>query len=293
MKFVAEVSSNHNQDLTRCLEFVDSAASIGCDAVKFQLFKIDELFTPEVLTQSKMHRDRKAWELPVEFLAPIANRCVDAGIEFACTPFYLGAVDELLPYVSFYKVASYELLWNDLLVACAKTGKPVVLSTGNAGVGEIDDAVGVLGDAGCMNVTLLHCISAYPTSPDQCNLAAIETLRVDNDVSVGWSDHSVNSGVIFRAVHRWKASMVEFHLDLDGKGAEYGIGHCWLPEDIALVIASVRAGLSADGDGVKGPVPSEAPDREWRADPSDGLRPLKSLRDRERELNEFIAKLNS
>jgi N-acetylneuraminate synthase len=84
--------------------------------------------------------------------------------------------------------------------------------------------------------------------------------------------------VIERAVHRWAASMVEFHLDLDGHGAEYAAGHCWLPEEIAPVIARVRESFLADGTGFKEPQPSERDDRDWRADPSDGMRPLKSVR---------------
>ena len=73
--FIAEVSSNHNQELERCLKFVDVAADIGCDAVKFQLFKIDELFAPEILSASKNHRDRSNWELPLEFVHHIYQKC--------------------------------------------------------------------------------------------------------------------------------------------------------------------------------------------------------------------------
>ena len=129
--FIAEVSSNHSRDLNRALEFIDSAASIGCDSVKFQLFKVNELFSPEVLEKSKILRDRKQWELPLEFLPALSDRCKQRNIKFSCTPFYLGAVNELEPYVDFYKVASYELLWDDLLIACAKTNKPVIITPSN------------------------------------------------------------------------------------------------------------------------------------------------------------------
>jgi len=243
--FVAEVSSNHNRDLQRCLTFVDVAAEIGCSAVKFQLFKIGELFAPEILASSEEHRRRQAWELPVEFLPALADRCHDVDVQFACSPFYLEAIEELLPYVDFYKIASYELLWNDLLVACARTGKPVVLSTGMATLEEVRQAVAVLRRAGCKNLTVLHCISGYPAPPDECSLAAIDTLRRTCDCPVGWSDPSVNPGVIYRAVHRWGATMVEFHLDLEGEGEEYGTGHCWLPEQIHPVIEAVRIGFQA------------------------------------------------
>ncbi len=419
--FIAEVSSNHHRDLERCFAFIDTAAAIGCDAVKFQLFKLEELFSPEVLAAKPEVRKRKDWELPVAFLPALAARCRERGVRFGCTPFYLAAVDELLPHVDFFKVASYELLWDDLLRACAATGKPLVLSTGMATMEEITHAVEVVGkgiwEYGGVGVwawrgegaavsadepkrhdprtlpapthpyphtpiprhphtpipplTLLHCVSGYPTPVDQCNLAAIETLRqalaerssitahpspspdhrspiTDHAATpippyiptpipppaVGWSDHSVNPDVILRAVQRWGATMIEFHLDLDGTGDEFKTGHCWLPEAMAAVIREVRQGgeggsmgvwgyggrgvdeggaamvcqatatlptpahnatperpphphtptppylppLPMDGTGLKAPVPAELPDRDWRADPADGLRPLKPLR---------------
>lgn len=278
IKFIAEVSSNHARDLERCFRFIDASADAGCTAVKFQLFKIRDLFSPEALRGKPELLKREAWELPLEFLPRLAQRCRERGIEFSCTPFYLDAVAELAPYVDFYKIASYELLWDDLLAACARTGKPVILSTGMATMEEIVHAVEVLRQHGCASPTLLHCTSAYPTPYQEANLAAIDTLRQATGCEIGWSDHTVEPAVMHRAIHRWDAKVIEFHLDLDGQGDEYAAGHCWLPEQIQAVIEAVNKGLSADGDGVKAPVPSELPDRMWRADPSDGLRPLKEIR---------------
>lgn len=291
-KFVAEVSSNHNNDLNRCLEFVDKVAAIGCWGIKFQLFKIDELFAPEILAKSATHRKRRQWELPVEFLPAIAKRCREKNIKFGCTPFYLKAVEELEPYVDFYKVASYELPWLDLHRACARTGKPVVFSTGISFLNEVQAAVNALVESGCEDITVLHCTSAYPTPVNECNLAAIETMRsqvkVPREVNLtfGWSDHSVSPKVVYRAITKWEARMVEFHFDLEGKGEEAYIGHCWLPNKIGPVISDISNGVrkddnygsEADGNGVKEPIPSELPERPWRADPSDGLRPFKEIR---------------
>jgi N-acetylneuraminate synthase len=276
--FIAEASSNHGRDLSRALAFVDAAAAAGCGAVKFQLFRIDRMFAPEILEKSQKHAARRDWELPLEHLAPIAERCLEKKILFSCTPFYRQAVDELRPYVAFYKVASYELMVDGLLEACAATGKPVVLSTGMATLEEIRHAVAVLRQSGVADITLLHCVSAYPTPANEANLAAIATLREATGVKTGWSDHTRRPAVIERAVHHWGADAVEFHLDLDGTGAEYAAGHCWLPAEIAPVIARVRESFGADGTGFKEPQPSEADDRAWRADPSDGMRPLKWVR---------------
>lgn len=280
IKFIAEVSSNHNRDLTRAFEFIDAAANAGCSAVKFQLFKIEKLFSPEILIKSEEHRKRKEWELPLEYIPKLANHCKELDVEFSCTPFYLDAVNELEPYVEFYKIASYELLWDDLLAACARTSKPVILSTGMATIDEIKHAVEVLQANGCKEPTLLHCTSAYPTPYNEANLAAIEAIRQATGCQTGWSDHTVEPAVIHRAIHHWDAPVIEFHLDLDGKGEEYQAGHCWLPEQISLVIKDINKGLEADGKGVKKPTPSELPDRQWRTDPSDGLRPLKEVREK-------------
>jgi N-acetylneuraminate synthase len=153
-----------------------------------------------------------------------------------------------------------------------------------ATIDEISIAVKTLRDAGCSNLTLLQCISGYPTPIEQCNLKAIETLRDQFKCDVGWSDHSVSAQVVQRAVEHWGATVIEFHLDLDGEGDEFKTGHCWLPNQMKDVIDSIDKSTSAadwilaDGDGVKKPSQVEIEDREWRADPSDGLRPLLATR---------------
>ena len=80
--FIAEVSSNHNRDINRCFDFIDCAADIGCDSVKFQLFKTNQLFAPEILQKSKQHRDVEKGELPLEFLPQLADRCKERDIQF-------------------------------------------------------------------------------------------------------------------------------------------------------------------------------------------------------------------
>ncbi len=287
-RFVAEVSSNHGRDLERALAFVDAAAEIGCAAVKFQQFRIRELFAPEALRAAPRLLERERWELPEEFNVELAGRARARGIAFASTPFYRGAVDLLAPHVDFFKLASYQLLWNETLSAVARTGKPVVLATGMATLEEVRAAVECLRAAGCEKLELLHCVSAYPAPVEQANLAAIETLRRTFALPAGWSDHTCDPEVIERAVRRWGASMVEFHLDLDGRGDEYRGGHCWLPGQIAWVIRNLERAVPselrrthpADGDGRKHPRPIEAEEREWRTDPSDGLRPLLATRRR-------------
>lgn len=278
VNFIAEVSSNHSKDLNRSLKFVDTASEIGCSSVKFQLFKINELFAPEILNKSKEISSRKNWELPLDFLEPLSKRCEEKKIKFSCTPFYLKAVGELENYVDFYKIASYELLWDELLIECAISKKPIILSTGMATIDEISHAVKVLKNAGCEDLSLMHCVSCYPSPYKESNLSSIKTLRDTFNCEVGWSDHSYNPGVLYRSINRWGARVIEFHIDLEGEGEEYSSGHCWLPNQISEVIKNINHGFESDGDGIKKPSKSEMNERDWRADPSDGLRPLIKIR---------------
>lgn len=288
-RFIAEIGSNHNRDEQRCLELIEQAAAAGCEAVKLQIFRVEDLFAPIALQHHPALRARSAWEFPVEMLPTVRACCSELGIALGATPFALWAVDELEPYVDFFKVASYELLWPELLRACAATGKPLIISTGMATEAEIGGAVDVVGEA---NLTLLHCVSGYPTPPEQSNLGAIEALRSRFGCSVGWSDHTGVIDVVARAAVHWSASDIEAHIDLDGAG--HGAGpHNWTAQTIAEAIRAIDAVRAAavpamapaharlvDGDGVKRPMPIELPDVLWRADPDDGLRPLAEMRDR-------------
>lgn len=276
--FISEVSSNHSQNLDRCINFIDKSSEIGCDAVKFQLFKIDSLFTKDVLEKREDVKERKKWELPIEFLPDLSDRCKKKKIKFSCTPFYLDAVEELLPFVDFFKIASYEILWDDLIKECSITKKPLIISTGMANMNEIRHAIYISKKYGCEDISLMHCVSNYPASISDVNLKAIETMRKEFGCKIGWSDHSLNSSVLRRAIHKWEADFIEFHLDLDGQGQEYEPGHCWLPQEIEPIIKDARKSSLIDGNGVKEPRENESIERSWRADPSDGLRPLLATR---------------
>ncbi len=278
--FIAEIGSNHNRDLERTRALIKASAAAGCTAVKLQIFRVEDLFAPEALGSDPRLAGRRAWEFPLEMLPEVRACCDEAGVALGATPFGLWAVEELADWVDFYKVASYELLWHELLRACAATGKPLVLSTGMASETEIADAV----DAVDGRLSLLHCVSGYPTPPGQANLAAIATLRERFGCPVGWSDHTGVEEVIVRAVARWHASDVELHVDLDGCGFEAG-EHNWTPQRIAalralIAVAEPEPCSELDGDGRKSPQPVEWPDVPWRADPADGLRPLRYLRAR-------------
>jgi sialic acid synthase SpsE len=283
--FISEISSNHNGDLNRCKELIDATAEAGCDGVKFQLFKIKELFSPEALNYNSKLGERVHWELKEEFIPELSGYSRKKGLLFSCTPFYLTAVDILNPYVDFFKIASYELLWRELFTKCAATGKPLVFSIGMCTPNEIEMALDSLATTAVKEIMILHCNSAYPTPLSDVNLSVMDTLRKKytgylpgKSIEFGWSDHTTRESVMLSSVLRYNARMIEFHIDLDGEGYEFKSGHCWLPEQIKQVITHLHEAQQADGNLVIEPSPSELIEREWRADPSDGLRPLLATR---------------
>jgi N-acetylneuraminate synthase len=283
-RFIAEIGSNHNRDLSRTESLIDACAASGATSAKVQIFQIEDLFAQEILLLKPELRARRDWEFPLDMLHSTAEYARSAGLGFGATPFGLWAVDELAPVVDFFKIASYEILWHDIIRACGTTGLPLIISTGMASLDEVDAVVDVARKSGADDLTLLHCVSGYPVPADQCNLAAIETLRERYDCPVGWSDHSAEPAVVERAARRWGASDIEVHVDLDGSGNEAG-EHNWTPHALAETIDACSidgedqaSHLPVDGDGAKRPMPVELPDVEWRADPSDGLRPLMQTR---------------
>ena len=277
-KFISEISSNHNGSLSRSLKMIKLSSDLGFDIVKFQLFKIDQLFSKEILNKSKDHRSRKKWELNEKHIPIIAKHCKKNNIKFCVTPFYLKAVDIIKPYVDYIKIASYEILWKDLLIKCAKSNKPIIISSGMANMNEVLNAVRILKKNKAKKIIILHCVSNYPAKLESLNLSAIDTIRKKTNLQVGWSDHSSNSLVIYKAIEKWKASYIEMHIDLDGKGFEYKSGHCWLPAETKKIINFVRKQKLIDGSGKKIPNKSERFERKFRADPIDGLRPIKKFR---------------
>ena len=281
-KFIAEVASNHNGNLDRCLEFIQTTRNIGCWGVKFQLFELNNLFSNEALTYKPELLQRKNWELPRKFLSTLTYEASKYGLAFGVTPFDVDAVDFLYPYVDFYKIASYNILDIRLIRKITVQQKPIILSTGAATLTEIDTAIRVIKDLNKnADLTVLHCVSAYPTPVDSCNLQMIDRLKTFK-VKSGWSDHSGVPAVIYRAVHKYNSDTVEFHLDLeDNKGIDSGI-HCWHPSKIKEVINNCKLGFLADGTTVKVEIVEsvEEKERNWRADPKDGLRPLLAERQR-------------
>jgi len=285
--FIAEISSNHNCDLKRCYKLIDEAKKAGFDAVKFQLFKINELFTEKVLKKKIFLNKRKKWELPIEYIPKIKEHCLKRDIDFACTPFYLHAVDELKEYVDFFKIASYELLWDDLFDKCISTNKKIIFSTGMASQKEILSRFDFFKKKNFYNFDILHCVSSYPAKIKDLNLKTIPFIRsllkkykIGKNIRVGWSDHSVNEAAIYKSIFEYNSEVIEMHIDLEGKGNEFHFNHCWLPRNAQILIRNVRDFQNSKESFEKKISLEEKLERKWRRDPRDGLRPFLSSRNK-------------
>lgn len=289
MKLIAEIGSNHNGSLGRALELIRAARAAGFDAVKFQAFRVREMFHPLATERHPELLERRRYEIPDDWWGPLSEEAEEQGISFGVTPFGRWQLSVVSPYVGFLKVSSYQLTdvgFVDMVLWQAREiGIPCIVSTGMATLDEVREAVATAHRG--QDMALLHCVSLYPTKPEEANLRAIQTLReAFPGVHVGWSDHSMNWRLCRMAQVDYGPSIIEAHFDLDDNlGAE--TWHSWTPVFIRGLTDSEHSG-GRDfrrapvmiGTGIKAPQPRELKERLWRHDPTDGMRPLKELRER-------------
>lgn len=223
---IAEMSGNHNQSLDRALAIVDAAAAAGADAIKLQTYTA-ETMTLDVRAKGFVIEDenslwagRQLFELyreahtPWEWHAPIMARARSLGLHCFSTPFDDSAVDFLESLdVPAYKVASFENTDLPLIRRIARTGKPMIISTGMASAAEIDEAVRTAREAGNSQLVLLKCTSTYPATPENTNVRTMPNMREAFGCEVGLSDHTMGCGVAVAAV-ALGAVMVEKHFTL-------------------------------------------------------------------------------
>jgi len=255
---VAELSANHHQDFERAAKLIRAAKEAAADAVKVQAY------TPDTLTIDSSTRwfqigkgtpweGRSLYELyrgtymPWEWIPKLKVLARDLGIDLFSTAYDLSSVDFLEKTgMPAYKLASYELVDLALVERMARTGKPLIMSTGMASLGEIEEAVQTARHAGAAQIALLKCTSAYPASPDEMNLRTIPHLSGTFHVPVGISDHSLTTCVPTAAV-TLGACIVEKHLTLSrsvtGPDAAYSLE----PEEFKTMVDSIRTVEAAVG----------------------------------------------
>ena len=251
---IAEMSGNHNQSLERALEIVESAAKAGAHAIKLQTYTADtmtldarggsfEIKDPNSLWSGQNLHDlyKKAYT-PWEWHAPIMKRARELGLICFSSPFDETAVDFLLELdVPAFKIASFENNHLPLIEKAASAGKPLIISTGMATLGELDQAVKSARKAGCEQLILLKCTSTYPATPKNTNISTIPHLKQLFGTEVGLSDHTMGVGVAVASV-ALGASVIEKHFTLSRADGGVDSAFSLEPHELnALVIESKRA----------------------------------------------------
>jgi N,N'-diacetyllegionaminate synthase len=262
---IAEAGANHNRDLGLAKELVDVAADAGADAVKFQTYTGTALYSSKTPRFEYLRDERSPQELldsvalPREWQPLLAERARSRGIAFFSTPFDNEAVDSLAGIgVPAMKIASFELVDLPLIRKAASVGVPIILSTGMATYGEIEDGLGAVHEAGNDRVALLRCASVYPAEPGIMNLRAMATMLAAFGVPVGLSDHTTGIAVPIGAA-ALGAGLIEKHFTLSR--AMEGPDHPFAlePEELRAMVAGVREVEAAMGNGrLEGPSEAEA-----------------------------------
>ena len=256
---IAEMSGNHNQSLERALAIVDAAADAGVDAVKIQTYTADtmtiDIGTGEFFISDKdslwkgetlYHLYEKA-HTPWEWHTAIFERCKERGIMGFSTPFDDTSVDFLEDLgVPCYKIASFENVDLPLIRKVARTGKPIIASTGMTSVAELSDLVQTARENGCTDLTLLKCTSSYPASPEGTNLRTIPHMREMFGCAVGLSDHTLGIGASVASV-ALGATVIEKHFTLSR--AEGGVDAAFSlePAEMAQLVRECRTAALALG----------------------------------------------
>lgn len=246
---IAEAGVNHNGNLQMALNMVREAKNAGADIVKFQTAKPELVISrfAEKAEYQKINTGSEESQLDMckkihlkfEDYIIVKKLCDDVGIQFLSTPFDIESIHFLNDMVPFWKIPSGEITNYPYLVEIAKTGKPVVMSTGMCELQEIDEAIKVLKTNGTTDITLLHCNTQYPTPYKDVNLRAMETLRNRYKVKVGYSDHTKGIEVPIAAV-ALGAEVIEKHFTLDKNLPGPDHKASLEPKELAAMISSIR-----------------------------------------------------
>jgi len=256
---IAEMSGNHNHSLERAFAIVDAAAASGAHALKIQTY------TPDTMTLNISENEffisdpKSLWKgkslyalygeamTPWEWHKPIKERCEHHGMLFFSTPFDFTAFDFLEELgVDFYKIASFENTDLRLIERVAKSGKPLIISTGMATLPELTETVEAARKAGCKNLILLKCTSAYPSLPKEANLLTIPHMRELFNVEVGLSDHTMGVGVAIASV-ALGATVIEKHFTLDRSEGGVDSAFSMEPSEFKMLVEESKKAWEALG----------------------------------------------
>lgn len=268
---IAEAGVNHNGCLSNALKLVDAAAAAGADAVKFQLFRVEEQVSASAPTaeyqsggsgKKSMLDLASSYELPWPSHRKILAHCRKRGIKYMSSCFDRKAVDFLIELGGdCLKVGSGELTNYPLLAYMASTGNPILLSTGMSTLEDVAGAVDHIQRNGNSPLALFHCVSNYPANPKSINLRVIQTLAQAFDLPIGYSDHTEGTAVAAASV-AMGACIIEKHFTLDRSlpGPDHKMS--LEPTGLKELVSAVRDVEDALGNGIKRPQLEEFPIRD-------------------------------
>jgi N-acetylneuraminate synthase len=267
---IAEAGVNHNGDLQLANQLIDAAAEAGADVVKFQTFQADQLATTKAAKASYQQQatDKtenqqamlKRLELTFDQHQQLISYCHNSNIEFLSTAFDDPSIDLLSKLnLKRFKIPSGEITNLPYLRRLGGLGKPLILSTGMANLGEIEAALAVLEKAGTnrAQITVLHCTTEYPAPMAEVNLRAMQTIGQAFGVAVGYSDHTAGIEVPIAAV-ALGATVIEKHITLDQNLPGPDHKASLEPKEFAAMVRAIRNIEQALGNGIKRPTVSEA-----------------------------------
>ena len=272
---IAELSANHGQNFDEAVRLINAAKEAGADAIKIQTYTADTMTIKSsakhfLITGDVIWKGRTLYDLYAEAHTPwdwqprlkkIAN---DLGMDFFSSPFDSTAVDFLEKMeVPAYKIASFEVVDFPLLRKVAATGKPVIMSTGMADLSEIDEAVKILRDAGCKQMALLKCTSAYPAPPEEMNLKTISHLGEAFQAVPGLSDHTLGSAVAVAAV-ALGARIIEKHFTISRSVQGPDSSFSMEPSEFKEMVGAIRVVEKALGNIYYGVSEKESKSRVFR-----------------------------
>lgn len=249
--FIAEIGGNFNGSMDKAKRLIDAAKAAGADCAKFQTFTAETIVSEGGFSKMTLHGVHGSWgrtvsevfkdvEFPMAWHQEIVDYCKKVGLDFSTSPYFKEAVDLCADMkVPFIKIGSGEITWLEMLDYTARKGIPVMLSTGDATMSEIDDAVRTIEKTGNKDLVLLQCITNYPSKIDSANVNVLKTYQNAYDCLTGYSDHSPGHVVAIASVVLG-GRVIEKHFTLDktDKGPDHP--HSMEPDEFKFMVDSIR-----------------------------------------------------
>lgn len=248
--FIAEIGGNFDGSIEKAKRLIDAAKAAGADCAKFQTFTAETIVSEGGFSKMTLHGVHGSWgrtvsdvfkdvEFPMAWHQEIADYCKRVGIDFSTSPYFKEAVDLCADMkVPFIKIGSGEITWLEMLEYIARKGIPVMLSTGDATMSEIDEAVRTIERTGNKNFVLMQCITNYPSKIDSANVNVLKTYQNAFDCLTGYSDHSPGHVVALASVILG-GRVIEKHFTLDktDKGPDHP--HSMEPDEFKFMVDSI------------------------------------------------------